>query len=102
MALYGENALEANIERCQNLVKSFQKKFTEEDVTLFSSPGHTEISGNHTNHNHGKARLLRAEEQGILLKQGPVSKITVFGFMNLVFGVLLSALFWAKPNSTPA
>lgn len=53
-ALYGEAAVAANIERYQNLVKSFQKKFAEEDVTLFSSPGRTEISGNHTDHNHGK------------------------------------------------
>ena len=53
-ALYGETAVEANIERYQNLVKSFQKKFAEEDITLFSSPGRTEISGNHTDHNHGK------------------------------------------------
>ena len=53
-ALYGETAVEANIERYQNLVKSFQKKFAEEDITLFSSPGRTEISGDHTDHNHGK------------------------------------------------
>ena len=53
-ALYGEAAVDANIERYHNLVKSFQKKFAEEDVTLFSSPGRTEISGNHTDHNHGK------------------------------------------------
>ena len=53
-ALYGETAVAANIERYQNLVKSFQKKFAEEDITLFSSPGRTEISGNHTDHNHGK------------------------------------------------
>ena len=53
-ALYGEAAVDANIDRYQNLVKSFQKKFAEEDVTLFSSPGRTEISGNHTDHNHGK------------------------------------------------
>lgn len=53
-ALYGEEAVDANIERYQNLVKNFQKKFAEEDVTLFSSPGRTEISGNHTDHNHGK------------------------------------------------
>ena len=32
-ALYGEAAVDANIERYQNLVKSFQKKFAEEDVT---------------------------------------------------------------------
>ena len=29
---------------------------------------------------------------GILLKYNPVSKVTVFGFMNPVFGVILSAL----------
>ena len=29
---------------------------------------------------------------GILLKYNPVSRVSVFGFMNPVFGVLLSAL----------
>ena len=29
---------------------------------------------------------------GILLKYNPVSRVTVFGFMNPVFGVMLSAL----------
>ena len=52
--LYGPEAADANITRYQELVKSFQKKFPEDDVMLFSSPGRTEISGNHTDHNHGK------------------------------------------------
>ena len=30
---------------------------------------------------------------GILLKYNPVSKVAVFGFMNPVFGVILSAIF---------
>ena len=29
---------------------------------------------------------------GILLKYNPISKVAVFGFMNPVFGVLLSAM----------
>lgn len=53
-ALYGEDAVRENMERYQNLVRNFQKKFPEDDVMLFSSPGRTEISGNHTDHNHGK------------------------------------------------
>lgn len=53
-ALYGEAAVEENITRYRNLVESFHKKFPEEDIMLFSSPGRTEISGNHTDHNHGK------------------------------------------------
>lgn len=52
--LYGPQAAESNIVRYQELVKNFQKKFPEEEVMLFCSPGRTEISGNHTDHNHGK------------------------------------------------
>ena len=36
---------------------------------------------------------------GMLLKYNPVSKITVFGFMNQVFGVLLSALILKEQNT---
>lgn len=30
---------------------------------------------------------------GVLLKYNPVSRVTIFGFMNPMFGVLLSAVF---------
>ena len=35
---------------------------------------------------------------GILLKYNPVSKVAVFGFMNPVFGVILSALLLNEKN----
>ena len=35
---------------------------------------------------------------GILLKYTPVSRVTVFGFMNPVFGVLLSALLLGETD----
>lgn len=52
--LYGENQVEANIARYQELVKGYEQLFGNQDVLLFSSPGRTEISGNHTDHNQGK------------------------------------------------
>lgn len=52
--LYGEEAGAANTERYQRLVKSYQEKFPEEEILIFTAPGRTEISGNHTDHNHGK------------------------------------------------
>lgn len=52
--LYGENQVEANIARYQELVKGYEKLFGNQDILLFSSPGRTEISGNHTDHNQGK------------------------------------------------
>lgn len=53
-ALYGKEAVAFNVQRYQNLVRSYQKKFPEEDVMIFTAPGRTEISGNHTDHNNGK------------------------------------------------
>ena len=53
--LYGEEKLTDSRERCRMVLDGYGKTFgTEEDVLLFSSPGRTEISGNHTDHNHGK------------------------------------------------
>ena len=36
---------------------------------------------------------------GILLKYNPVSKVAVFGFMNPVFGVILSAILLKEGDS---
>lgn len=52
--MYGEAAAAENVGRYQGLVKSFVDKFGDKEMLLFSSPGRTEISGNHTDHNHGK------------------------------------------------
>ncbi len=52
--LYGEKAVEENIDRYGELLRSFEKAFGDKEVLLFSSPGRTELSGNHTDHNHGK------------------------------------------------
>ena len=52
--LYGKAAVAENQKRYEDLVGKFVKEFGEKDLHLFSSPGRTEISGNHTDHNHGK------------------------------------------------
>lgn len=52
--LYGADKAAENITRYQELVKGFERTFGQQDILLFSSPGRTEISGNHTDHNHGK------------------------------------------------
>ena len=40
--------------RIQNLIKNFKNTFkNENEISLFSAPGRTEIGGNHTDHQHG-------------------------------------------------
>lgn len=50
--IYGADAQSAAA-RYRTLIRHYQKEFSSE-VSFFSSPGRTEICGNHTDHNHGK------------------------------------------------
>lgn len=53
--LYGENALEGQKARYKAAEESFVKEFGQTDgIRIFSAPGRTEVSGNHTDHNNGK------------------------------------------------
>lgn len=52
--LYGETGAEENMDRYRQVVRGFEQTYGDSDIFLFSSPGRTEISGNHTDHNHGK------------------------------------------------
>ena len=54
--LYGteKKVLKEQTERYARLMDDFQKTYGTEDVQLFSSPGRTEIGGNHTDHNYGR------------------------------------------------
>ena len=52
--LYGRESVQENIERYLHVTRGFEKTYGDGDILLFSSPGRTEISGNHTDHNHGK------------------------------------------------
>ena len=54
--LYGNDSKinEYQRNRYNKLCNNFQKYFGKAQTKYFSSPGRTEISGNHTDHNHGK------------------------------------------------
>ena len=52
--LYGEAGAEENKKRYRSVAEGFKKTYGDGDILLFSSPGRTEISGNHTDHNNGK------------------------------------------------
>ena len=54
--LYGKENLDLQYKRYENLVENYKKRFSSdgENLRLFTSPGRTEIGGNHTDHNHGK------------------------------------------------
>jgi len=53
--LYGnsQDVIQYQTDRYKRLIDSFHSKFEETDIHFFSTPGRTEIGGNHTDHNHG-------------------------------------------------
>ncbi|PGH39967.1 MAG: galactokinase [Candidatus Nephrothrix sp. EaCA] len=54
--LYGNepSVLKQQAQRYKNLLQKFSDKFNGHEAFLFSSPGRTEIGGNHTDHNFGR------------------------------------------------
>jgi galactokinase len=54
--LYGNEPgeLSRNALRYAGLLRQFETVFGDHEVTFFSSPGRTEIGGNHTDHNYGR------------------------------------------------
>jgi galactokinase len=55
-ALYGSNPVELakNAKRYTNLINKFTRVYSDTSFEIFSSPGRTEIGGNHTDHNYGR------------------------------------------------
>ena len=52
--IYGEENVQSQATRYAEAISDFLSIYGEREVTLFSVPGRSEISGNHTDHNHGK------------------------------------------------
>ena len=52
--MYGDNGIDENRERYVHVMEGLEQAFGHQDMSLFTSAGRTEISGNHTDHNHGK------------------------------------------------
>jgi len=54
--LYGSDAevLKNQARRYSSLIEKFISSFGTNELMLFSSPGRTEIGGNHTDHNYGR------------------------------------------------
>ena len=51
--IYGEAALAYQKERYMTAIDEFEKIYGDGEITLYSVAGRSELSGNHTDHNHG-------------------------------------------------
>jgi galactokinase len=76
-ALYGEDALERVRARYVAAITAFAERFgTSRDIALFSVPGRTELSGNHTDHNRGRV-IAAAVDADVIAVASPTANRTV-------------------------
>lgn len=52
--MYGKGKAETNAARYEMVARGFAEAFGDREFEFFTSPGRTEIGGNHTDHNQGK------------------------------------------------
>jgi galactokinase len=75
----GRSTLARQAQRWQGLVEEHRRRFGDSEVHLFSTPGRTEIGGNHTDHNHGKVLAAAIDLDSIAAAApSPEEPITVF------------------------
>src|SRR3990172_918241 len=79
--------------RYRKLCNDFKKYFGEAQVRYFSSPGRTELSGNHTDHNNGQVIAASINLDSIACVSENDSEVEIFsnGF-NELFKVNLNNL----------
>ena len=72
--LYGSDVAELKVQadRYAELMGEFEETFGTDDVSLYSSPGRTEIGGNHTDHNYGRvlAGAVNLDNIAVAAKNG--------------------------------
>lgn len=78
--LYGSDAttLARQMRRRERLAEEHRRRFGAADLRWFSTPGRTEIGGNHTDHNHGKVLAAAVDLDAIgVAATSPDGMITV-------------------------
>ncbi|MBK7174899.1 MAG: galactokinase [Bacteroidales bacterium] len=90
--LYGKekSTLEIQKQRYLRLLDSFTQQFQRENIQFFSSPGRTEIGGNHTDHNYGRvlAGAVDLDNIAIAAANGTsVIHITSLGYPDIVLDI---------------
>lgn len=84
--IYGDDA-EKNVNRFETLSSGFTKTFGTDKMEFFTSPGRTEVIGNHTDHNGGKviAGSITLDTIGAAFPNGTDTiEIVSEGFPNIV------------------
>jgi len=95
--IYGENEIESQCKRYLDAIDNFCDLYGDDrDITLFSVPGRSEISGNHTDHNHGC--VIAASVNLDIIAVAAVSESNVIRIKSAGFDEDIVDLNYIKPD----
>ena len=99
--IYGENAVQAQKFRYAAAIDSFVSLYgADRDAALYSVAGRSELSGNHTDHNHGCVIAASIDLDIIAVaapSEGSVIRVKSEGFSEDVVDINV----FTEPNATP-
>jgi galactokinase len=78
--IYGtdKSVIDAQVNRYDQLLQKFNQQFDHSDLHFFSTPGRTEIGGNHTDHNNGRVLTAAVDLDSIAVAAPNDSKTVHF------------------------
>ena len=103
--LYGKERLAEQRQRYIHLIDNFTSLYGDLEVSLFSVPGRSEISGNHTDHNHGKVLAASVDIDIIAVAaktKEPVIRIKSEGYREDVVDIRALDPAHVRKNSSSA
>lgn len=86
--LYGQDVYGRQKKRYLSLMDKFQEKFVQDEISIISTPGRTELAGNHTDHNHGcvLAGSIQLDSLAVAAASGdPLVKVYSEGFPDIIY-----------------
>jgi len=98
LELYGAEEIKAQTGRYVSLLKNASDKFGIDKAALFSSPGRSELCGNHTDHNRGRviaAGIQLDKISAVMPRSDSIVEIVTEGFSHNI----QTDLQYLKPDS---
>ncbi len=77
----GKDTVARQKERYETLIRNFREAFGADEISLYSTPGRSEIGGNHTDHNRGRV-LAAAVNLDALAAASPSGDDTIILFSS--------------------
>lgn len=94
-----ENKIEYQTNRYIKAIANYEEYFGEDDVEIYSTPGRSEIGGNHTDHQHGAELSSSVAFETIIgtILSGLYNEMQISAIEIAIIGQYAENVYFGKP-----